>query len=154
MMKKNKTMLPGLHSAQVLGSLHGNLSQAWVGAQAQSLRRDGCWYSSHMKSKYLRKEINSSLHAENISPDISNSTSLQLSYICPGSLPNTVYTEFYTLQVCDCFSFFFKIQSKRWNFVPFILIFPKGQRQSYSLHEEAEISRNFLPSHAWLYVSP
>lgn len=66
----------------------------------------------------------------------------------------TVYTEFYTLQVCDCFSFFFKIQSKRGNIFPFILIFPKGQRQSYSLHEEAEISRSFLPSHAWLYMSP
>lgn len=30
----------------------------------------------------------------------------------------TVYTEFYTLQVRDCFSFFFKTQSKRGNIFP------------------------------------
>lgn len=55
-----------------------------------------------------------------------------------------VYTECNTLQVCDCFSFFFKIQSQRRDFFPFILIFPKGQRQSYSLCEEAEISKKFF----------
>lgn len=124
-----------------------------MGIQAQTLRRNSYWYSSHLKSKYLEKNLillslQKTAHLIYLTPPVCSFPTFALE-VC-----QIVYTEFNALQVCGCFSFFSRSRVRDRTFFPFILIFPKGQRQSYSLREEAEISKSFLPSHAWLYMSP
>lgn len=125
-----------------------------AGNPSLSLGRDSCWYSGCLKSKYLRKKKKIHLSVQKMSLLIYPTPAVYIFPTFALEVCQAVHTECKTLQACDCFCFFFKIHSQRWDFFPFLLIFPKGQRQSYSLCEKAEILKRFLPLHAWVYMSP
>lgn len=122
-----------------------------VGTQSWSFGRDRCSYSGVLKSTYLRKSKCISMQKVSLliypTPQVYSFATFALKVCQP------VYNGRKTLQACDCLPFFFKIQSQRQDIFPFLLTLPIGQRQTYSLCEEAEILERFLPLRVWLYMS-
>lgn len=133
--------------------------KVWVGKQAQTLRRDSCWCSGYLKSKYLkrkRKEEKKSIKKKKICWFVQLyqfTAFLHLPWkLARQCTVNVKHCRLVTASFC-----FFKFQSQTglfFFFFPFLVIFPKGQRQSYSSCEEAELLKGSEPLCAWFYMSP